>query len=114
MMNKKESIVMSHLWENNDLIEIPAYSPADAARYLGVSYTTLHYWIAGRGYMRPLIHLANDDPPELSFANLLECHILKALTGHYKLAMRALRSGIETLTKAFGFQASAPRQTFQN
>jgi uncharacterized protein (DUF433 family) len=90
---------MPHLWENNDLIEIPAYSPADAARYLGVSYTTLHYWIAGRGYMRPLIRLANDDPPELSFANLLECHILKALTGHYKLAMRALRSGVETLTK---------------
>ncbi|HEY6419192.1 MAG TPA: DUF433 domain-containing protein [Candidatus Binataceae bacterium] len=88
-------------WKNNELLAVPAYSPAEAARILSVNYTTLMYWIAGRRYNSALIKLASDIPPELSFTNLIECHALKALTVRYYLKMRRIRSGLETLKKMF-------------
>lgn len=85
----------------NELLAAPAYSPAEAARILSVNYTTLMYWIVGRGRQSPLITLASTIPPELSFMNLLECHALKALTARYKLRMQKVRNGLETLKKKF-------------
>jgi len=92
-------------WKNNKLLDAPAYSPADAARILSVNYTTLMYWIAGRTvgrrYHRGLIKPAGSIPPELSFLNLLECHVLKALTTRYKMRMQNVRHGLDTLKDKF-------------
>jgi uncharacterized protein (DUF433 family) len=88
-------------WKNNELLAVPAYSPADAARILSVNYTTLMYWIAGRRYQSALIKPANNFPPELSFINLLECHVLKGLTTRYKMRMQNVRRGLETLKQRF-------------
>jgi uncharacterized protein (DUF433 family) len=88
-------------WKNNELLAVPAYSPADAARILSVNYTTLMYWIAGRRYQSALIKPASSIPPELSFINLLECHVLKALTTRYKMRMQNVRNGLDTLKKRF-------------
>lgn len=88
-------------WTKNESLAVPAYTPAEAARILSVNYTTLMYWIAGRRYQPPLIKLAERVPPELSFINLLECHGLKALTFRYRLRMRHVRNGLETLKRRF-------------
>lgn len=90
-----------HDWKRNELLAVPAYSPAEAARILSVNYTTLMYWIAGRRYQPALIKTAATIPPELSFINLLECHALKALTVRYKLRMQKVRNGLETLKTIF-------------
>ena len=88
-------------WKNNDLLAAPAYSPADAARILSVNYTTLMYWIAGRRFQSALIKPASSIPPELSFINLIECHVLKALTTRYKMRMQNVRNGLDTLKHRF-------------
>jgi uncharacterized protein (DUF433 family) len=88
-------------WKNNELIAAPAYSPADAARILSVNYTTLMYWIAGRRYHSALIKPAVSTPPELSFLNMIECHVLKALTTRYKMRMQKVRNGLDTLKRTF-------------
>jgi uncharacterized protein (DUF433 family) len=88
-------------WQENELLAAPAYTPAEAARILSVNYTTLMYWIAGRGFNRALIRLASSIPPELSFINLVECHSLKALTVRYKLPLNRVRNGLETLKSVF-------------
>jgi len=88
-------------WKSNELLAVPAYSPADAARILSVNYTTLMYWIAGRRQQSALIKPANSTPAELSFVNLIECHVLKALTTRYKMRMQNVRNGLDTLKDRF-------------
>jgi uncharacterized protein (DUF433 family) len=88
-------------WTENELLAVPAYTPAEAARILSVNYTTLRYWIAGRRHHRALIKLASSTPPELSFLNLIECHALKALTVRYNLRMARVRKGLDYLKTIF-------------
>ena len=68
----------------NDLRSEPAYTIAEAARYLKVASATLRSWVIGRPYPRtdgvghflPLIHPPSRNPPLLSFANLIEAHVV--------------------------------------
>ncbi len=103
---------------SNELLAAPAYSPADAARILSVNYTTLMYWIAGRmtkqhRYYTALIKPATSNPPELSFINLIECHVLKALTVRYKMRMENVRNGLDTLKQRFNSEHPLLDQRFQ-
>lgn|ERR1035437_112229 len=103
---------------SNELLAAPTYSPADAARILSVNYTTLMYWIAGRmtkqhRYYTALIKPAISNPPELSFINLIECHVLKALTVRYKMRMENVRSGLDTLKQRFNSEHPLLDQRFQ-
>ena len=102
---------------SNELLAAPAYSPADAGRILSVGYTTLIYWIAGRmtrrRYYPPLIKLATHNPPELSFINLIECHVLKALTVRYRMRLENVRNGIDTLKQRFNSEHPLLDRRFQ-
>jgi len=102
---------------SNELLAAPAYSPADAARILSVNYTTLMYWIAGRmtkrRYYHGLIKPATSNPPELSFINLIECHVLKALTARYGMRIENVRSGIDTLKERFNSEHPLLDRRFQ-
>jgi uncharacterized protein (DUF433 family) len=69
----------------------PAYTLADAARYADVPYQTVRYWAAGRGKIPPIIELPETSPPALSFANLLECHVLNAMRTRYRLHLPQVR-----------------------
>ena len=70
-----------------DLRDQPAYGLAEAARYLKLPSATLRSWVAGRSYPRaegqgrfaPLIHPPAREPTQLSFWNLIEAHVLRAL-----------------------------------
>jgi uncharacterized protein (DUF433 family) len=90
--------------------EEPAYTLAEASRYLKLPVATLRSWVVGRSYptaagagrFQPLIHPPRRSPPTLSFANLIEAHVLRALrTDHgvsVKDVRRALRYAEETLS----------------
>jgi uncharacterized protein (DUF433 family) len=78
------------------LFDAPAYSVAGAARYLRLSPSTLRQWIVGES---AVVRLANHNPPELSFANLLECHVINAL--RERLSMESVRNGIETAERMY-------------
>lgn len=79
------------------LFEMPAYSGTVAARYLRVPYQTVRYWMLGRRDIPPIAEPAGTSPLALSFANLLECHILNALRTRYGLHMAKVRSALDTL-----------------
>lgn len=89
--------------DTTDLRDQPAYTLADAARYLKVASTTLRAWVAGRPYpkgtgvahSRQLIRPAQTSPITLSFWNLIEAHVLTALRTDHGVSLRALRQAID-------------------
>jgi uncharacterized protein (DUF433 family) len=84
---------------DGSIFDRPAYSPAVAVRYVGVPYQTLRYWLLGRGAVGPIIEPADRSPLSVSFANLLECHVLNALRTQYRLHLPKVRAALETLKR---------------
>jgi hypothetical protein len=88
---------------NIDVRAQPAYSIAEAARYLRVAPGTLRSWTVGRPYptsagprtFAPLIKLAARRPPTLSFWNLVEAHVLRALRTDHGVPVPALRKALK-------------------
>lgn len=85
--------------ELHRLLETPMYGTVEAAYYLRVPYQTVRYWTKGNKSNEPIIHLAQSNPPRLSFMNLLECHMLSALRSSYRVRIPKVRAAIETLSK---------------
>lgn len=86
----------------NDPRDQPAYGLAEAARYLKLPVATLGAWTCGRQYptaqgegqFRPLIRPASRRPPLLSFSNLIEAHVLRALRTEHGVSVKALREAV--------------------
>src|SRR3989442_15271787 len=81
--------------------ELPLYGAVEAARYVRVPYEALRYWTLGSESVPPLIELAASRPPRLSFSNLLECHILSAMRGFYRLREPKVRRALKTGHRLF-------------
>ena len=85
----------------SDIRAQPAYTLAEAARYLKVAPATLRAWFLGRDYpkgsstvhSKPLIRPAGTPPPTLSFWNLIEAHVLRSLRTDHGVKMDALVVG---------------------
>lgn len=101
---------MSHLRaaeyrENVDPRELAIYTPADAARFLGIKKSTLHQWIYGRQDryrdFAPLIEPADPDAGLLSFFNLVEAHVLAATRYQHKVKFEAIRRAIDTVKEKY-------------
>ncbi len=85
--------------------DVPRYTIAQAARYVGLSPTTLRSWVRGRSYPRsgtavrsePLIKASG----LLSFSNLVEAHILRALRRDEDVRMSFLRTALSFAEKEY-------------
>jgi uncharacterized protein (DUF433 family) len=86
---------------DRQLLDEPVYTAADVSRYVRVPYQTVRYWAFGRDSMPSLFEVPQTSPPTLSFANLLECHVLNAMRTKYELDVRRVRSALETLAEKF-------------
>ena len=83
--------------------EMPAYSIPLAAHYLRVPLTTLRYWVLGQTYRtdkgpkraQPVILLPDPRRHLLSFFNLAEAHILRALRKEQKIQLPDIRRAID-------------------
>jgi uncharacterized protein (DUF433 family) len=90
--------------------DVPAYTLAEAARYLRLPAATLRSWALGRQYettgglaeFSPLIRLASRKPPLCSFSNLIEAHVLRSLRTDHGVAVKALRKAIDYAEKKLG------------
>jgi uncharacterized protein (DUF433 family) len=88
--------------KNIDLRNQPAYTLAEAARYLKVASATLRSWVVGRPYpkgdgvahFQPLIRPASHPPAILSFWNLIEAHVLRSLRTDHGVSIKALREAV--------------------
>jgi uncharacterized protein (DUF433 family) len=92
----------------HDIRNQPAYTVAEAARYLKVAPATLRSWVVGRPYptgsgtahSKALIRPAETPPPMLSFWNLIEAHVLRSLRTDHAVPMDALRRAIAYAEKS--------------
>ena len=86
----------------HNIRDAPAYSFPEGARYLGIPPATLRYWVLGRSYRQgqvsivsePLIRAPAGFDGSLSFNNLVEAHVLRALRTHHEVRMVAVRSAL--------------------
>lgn len=89
-------------FDKTDLRHQGAYTLAEAARYLKLPQATLRAWAVGRDYpvadgqnrFKALIKPARGKPPLLSFFNLIEAHVLRALRTEHGVSIKALRNSI--------------------
>jgi len=90
--------------------DFATYTLAEAARYLRLPAATLRSWVLGRQYptaegsgqFPPLIRPASRRPPLLSFANLIEAHVLRSLRTEHGVPVKALRSALGYAEKELG------------
>lgn len=88
-----------------DLRDIPMYQPSEVARYLHLPLSTLRDWVDGRDGKSPapaIIHRPADSDPRLSFNNLVEAHVLRALRYEHRISMQAVRRALEDAEAVFG------------
>jgi uncharacterized protein (DUF433 family) len=86
----------------NDLRNRPAYPLQEAARYLKLPAATLRSWCLGRQYdtaagsrnFAAIVSPASRRPPLLSFWNLIEAHVLRALRTDHGVSVRAVRKAV--------------------
>ncbi len=85
-----------------DIRELPLYSLAEVAYFLGIPKPTLHRWTR-RGYnkrmelIEPLIVPADREAALFSFYNLSEAHILSVTTRVHKLKLKRVRYAMKEL-----------------
>ena len=93
---------------NIELRDQPAYTLAEAARYLKLPAATLRSWTIGRNYpaagrtarFSPLIHAAKTAPTQLSFYNLIEAHVLRSLRVDHGVGIKEMRAAISFAEKS--------------
>lgn len=93
-----------------DTRSLPAYSLSEAARYLRIPVDTLRTWVKGRYYQTaqgkqfssPLIELAGIDAKELSFNNLVEAHVLRAIRMEHSVPLEQIRIALNFIEEELG------------
>jgi uncharacterized protein (DUF433 family) len=76
---------------NQNVFELPAYGCNEAARYVGLPSHTLRHWISDAGLIR------TPAPNVLSWNNLAEAHVLKAMRKVHHLPMQGIRKALREL-----------------
>lgn len=95
-----------------DVRSLPAYSINEAARYVRLSPATLRSWFIGRPYptargtshFRPLLAPSQRNPPTLSFWNLVEAHVLRALRTEHGVPLQAVRQALAFAEKRLNIE----------
>jgi uncharacterized protein (DUF433 family) len=91
----------------------PAYTVAEAARYLRIPLPTVRSWVIGRDYprqsgtarFRPVVVTPKDPSHRLSFRNLVELAALRAMRTEHGLKLSAVREALQFAEKKLGAEA---------
>lgn len=100
---------MNELYGEKDPRDIPTYSIRDAARYLRIPSGTIRSWTVGRHYpisngsnfFKPLIPISTRKPRLLSFTNLVEVHVLRAIRKHHQIELDKVRNALDYVEEQF-------------
>ncbi len=92
-----------------DIRSRPAYTAADAARYLRLPVSTVRAWAFGQGTkghdgsrrFQPVIAAADPEGRFLSFLNLVEMLVLAAIRRRHTVSLPNVRKAVEFLRKRF-------------
>jgi uncharacterized protein (DUF433 family) len=91
------------------LQNLPAYTVADAARYLRIPSGTLQAWLHGRTYntkdgqqfSAPLIQRPSTEFSQLSFINLIEAHVLRVIRQDHNIRLDKVRTALDYIEREF-------------
>lgn len=106
---------------NDDPKVQPAYTLAEAAHTLRLSTGTLRSWVLGRRYptaggertFPPIVRPAQGEPTLLSFWNLVEAHVVRALRTEHGVPVPSLRKAIAYAEKELGIDKLLLRRDLQ-
>lgn len=99
---------------------LPAYTFKDAEKYLHVPYGTLRSWVKGRSYetkqgkrfSAPLIQLPNAEAQALSFTNLVEAHVLRAIRVKHEVRLDQIRIALNFISDELNYAHPLVREDF--
>jgi uncharacterized protein (DUF433 family) len=81
---------------------------AEAAQYLSIPAPTIRVWFLGLDYppqyLKPVIRKASPDDRRLSFSNLIEAHVLRALRTKHGISMADVRTAIDDVQERLGIE----------
>ena len=111
---------MNSLYGKLDPRDIPTYSIKDAARYLRIPSSTIRSWTVGHHYsvkdgsnfFAPLIEIFQQKPYALSFTNLIEIHVLRAIRQHHKIQLDRVRDALDFIDEKFHLPHPLASQNF--
>jgi uncharacterized protein (DUF433 family) len=112
---------MPDLYGGTDPRDIPTYAISEAARYLRIPAGTIRSWVAGRRYQttqgnqyfHPLIPTADRKPRLLSFTNLIEIHVLRAIRKDHKIQLDKVRLALDYLESQLKVTQPLSRKQFR-
>jgi uncharacterized protein (DUF433 family) len=96
-----------------DVRTVPAYSFADAARYLRLPLPTLRHWSLGLGKVPPVFRLDDPDRHFLSFMNLVEAHILAGIRRKHGVGLKQIRRALDYVQRKCEVHRPLIDQSFQ-
>ncbi len=92
---------------------MPIYGIREAARAIGVSASTLRWWVRGRDPFLPVIQLPNPSDSRLSFTNLVEAHVLSALRRQHQIRLGKIREAVEYVERRLRIVHPLASQKFE-
>lgn len=100
---------------NQDIYHAPAYSIADAARYLRIPAATLRSWLQVKtvNHAVPLIQRPDPNRPFLSFVNLVEAHVLRIIRETHQVHLSRVRKALDYMSQQLETDHPLAMQTFQ-
>lgn len=100
------------LYKGKDPRNLPTYVLADAAHHLSLSPSTLRSWTRKARRAPPLIILAQDQPPTLSFWNLVEAQVLAAIRKKHQISLQKIRKALQYVEKELKTPRPLIKQVF--
>ncbi len=100
------------LYGDDDPRDQPWYTYPEAARATGIPVSTLRAWTIGqryrrkdgRGFFEPVISRPSEDDPRVSFTNVIEAHVLRALRTVHEVRLDYIREAVQTAEAEFGIE----------
>jgi uncharacterized protein (DUF433 family) len=104
----------------DDAREMPAYTTSEAAHYLCIPKATINAWVKGTTYtvrgdskqFHRVIELPDKTLSLLSFYNLAEAHVLRALRTEYEIPLPVIRKALGYIRKEFGWERPLIQEKF--
>jgi uncharacterized protein (DUF433 family) len=121
-MPRKTSLDANKLLGYHDPREMPIYSISEAAHYLAIPSATLRSWVLGTTYttrsgdkrrFHRVIVLPLRDTNLLSFFNLVEAHVLRAIRTRHGITLRHIRRALNYVKRRFGWKRPLIEPGFQ-
>ncbi|HET9226130.1 MAG TPA: DUF433 domain-containing protein [Thermoanaerobaculia bacterium] len=111
-ISEKSMADRQKLFRGTDPREVSMYSIPEAAHYLHMPVATLRSWVEGRHFRSGgerhfssgVIRRPDPDDPRLSFTNLVEAHVLRALRTEHGVPMQHVRKALEFAESRCGIE----------